>query len=372
MVIEHGGIKRHLDDFSLTIGVGCEVKHTCTRCAHGQIYLTVACDSRHVETFDITGAHFPVAVYHIIDGALVVLLEHTQPDDVLAYKEFLCDTHHLELTVTIEDDDIVNVRTVAHKLVFLQSRADKTFTTVDVEFLVSFSHFTCLNGVEIADLRESWVSLSIFILQELEPRSCYLYKISQVTVYLLYLGLDTGHQFVGFLLVEFQNALHLDFQQAQDIVLSHLTYQLWIERCESVVDMLADLIYIGRLLEFLVLIDTFFDEYLFQRAEMILLQQFVLANLQFLTNQVLGALYAMDKHIAHRQELWLVIFDDTAVGRDVNLTIREGIQGIDGLVAADTRSQMYQYLHFCRCQVVHTTCLDLTLLNGFGDAFAKR
>ena len=136
--------------------------------------------------------------------------------------------------------------------------------------------------------------------------------------------------------------------------------------------MLTNLVYVGRLLEFLVLIDTFFDEYLFQRAEMILLQQFVLANLQFLTNQVLGALYAVDKHIAHRQELWLIIFDDTAVGRDVNLTIREGIQGIDGLVAADTRSQMYQYLHFCRCQVVHTTCLDLTLLNGFGDAFAKR
>ena len=210
------------------------------------------------------------------------------------------------------------------------------------------------------------MSLSVFILQELEPRSRYLYQVGQVAVNLLYLGLDAGHQLVGLLLIELQDALHLDFQQAQDIVLSYLTYQLWIERRESVVDMLANLIYVGRLLEFLVLIDTLFDEYLFQRAEMILLQQFVLANLQLLANQVLGAFGRMYQHVAYGEELRFLVLDDTAVGRDVDFTVGEGIKRIDSLIARHAWCQVYLNLNLCRGQVGHVACFDLTFFNSFG------
>ena len=45
-----------------------------------------------------------------------------------------------------------------------------------------------------------------------------------------------------------------------------------------------------------------------------LFQQFALANLQFLSDEVLRAVYRVAQHVADGQELRLVVFDDAAVG----------------------------------------------------------
>ena len=260
MVVEYGGLERHLDDLRLAVGVGGEVEHTRARRAQREVHLAVSRDARDVEALDIARASLAVAIYHIINGALVVLLEHTQPDDVLAHEELFGHTHHLELTITIEDDDIVDVRAVAHKLVLLQSCADEALVAVDVEFLVGLGHLAGLDGVEVANLGESLMVLAILVLEELEPRCRHLGEVGQVAVYLVDLGLDASHQLVGLLLVELQDALHLDFQESQDVVFGHLAHQLRIVRCQSVVDMLADGIDGRCLFEFLILIDALLDE----------------------------------------------------------------------------------------------------------------
>ena len=89
--------------------------------------------------------------------------------------------------------------------------------------------------------------------------------------------------------------------------------------------MLADSINGRGLLEFLILIDTFFDEDLFERIEMQLFQQFVLANLQLLTNQVLSAFNTVFKNIRDRQELRLLVCYDAAVRGDVDFTVCKGV-----------------------------------------------
>ena len=83
-------------------------------------------------------------------------------------------------------------------------------------------------------------------------------------VYLLHLGADACHQFVGLVLVELQDACHLDLHQLEDIVLRHLAYEGGVVGCQSLVDVLAGGIHRGRLLELLVLIDALFDEDLLQ------------------------------------------------------------------------------------------------------------
>ena len=65
--------------------------------------------------------------------------------------------------------------------------------------------------------------LAVFVLQELEPVGGDLGEVCQVAVYFLDLCLQTGHELVGLVLVELQDALHLDFQQFQDIVLRYLS-----------------------------------------------------------------------------------------------------------------------------------------------------
>ena len=103
-----------------------------------------------------------------------------------------------------------------------------------------------------------------------------------------------------------------------------------------------------------------------------LLQEFVLANLQFLTDEVLGTLGTMDEHVAHGEELRLLVLDDAAVGRDVDFAVGEGIESVDGLVARYARCQMHLNLHLCRCQVGDVASLDLALLDGLGDALDER
>ena len=69
-----------------------------------------------------------------------------------------------------------------------------------------------------------------------------------------------------------------------------------------------------------------------KRSEEQLLKQLATTDLQLLAQEAHGAVYVVTQHIAHRQEAWLVVLDDAAVGRQVNLTVGEGIEGVDGLV----------------------------------------
>ena len=193
----------------------------------------------------------------------------------------------------------------------------------------------------------------------------HLHQVSQVAVYFLYLRLDARHQLVSLLLVEFQDALHLYFQQFQYVVLRHLAHQGGVVRRQSFVNMLAYGVNVGCLLKFLVLIDAFLDEYLLQRLEVQLLQQLALPDFQLLANQVFRAFRRVFQHIAHRQELWLVVLNHTAVGRYVDFAVREGIQRIQCLVARHSGSQLHLYLHLRRRQVFHVARLDFSLVNGF-------
>ena len=105
---------------------------------------------------------------------------------------------------------------------------------------------------------------SVFVLEELEPLGRHLHQIRQIAIYFFNLSFDAGHQLVGFVLVELQDALHLDFQQAQDVILGHLAYHLRIVGGQSLVNVFADAVDVGSLLKLLVLVDAFLDEYLLQ------------------------------------------------------------------------------------------------------------
>ena len=258
------GFERHLDDFCLAVGVGAEVHHLRARRALRQIVLLIARHRRHVETLDEAVAFLAVAIDCIIGRTGVVLLENVEIEHVFAHKHLLSHTDNLVFTVFVEDDDVIDIGAVADELVLLQTCADEAVRTVDVEFLVGFGHLRGLDGVEIADLRQSRMILAVFVLEELEPVGRHLHEVRQIAVYILNLCLQACHQLFCLVFVEFQDALHLDFQQFEDVILGHFTDQGGVVGRQSLVDMLADGVDGGRLFEFLILIDAFFDEDLLQ------------------------------------------------------------------------------------------------------------
>ena len=134
-------VECYLDHFGLAVGVGGEVHHTTAIGALSEVVLLVASHRGDVESLDEAGALLTIAVNGIVDGTRVVLLEHIDIQDVLAHEEFLGYAYNLVFSVFVEDDDIVEIRAVAYKLVFLQSGADKAVVAVDVELLVGLGHF---------------------------------------------------------------------------------------------------------------------------------------------------------------------------------------------------------------------------------------
>ena len=171
------GVERNLDDLCLAIGVGREIHDSRARCTLCHIVLPVANHGSHVETLHEAEALLSVTIHHIIDGTRVVLLEYVDIEHVFAHEHLFCHADHLVFTFLIEDDDIVEVGAVAHKLVLFQSCTDKAVCTIDVELLIGFSHLRGVDGVEIAYLRLARMILTIFVLEELEPIGCHLHEI---------------------------------------------------------------------------------------------------------------------------------------------------------------------------------------------------
>ena len=123
--------------------------------------------------------------------------------------------------------------------------------------------------------------------------------MGQVVVYFGYFRLQPGDELVRLVLVELQDAGHLDFHQLQNIVLGHFADELRVEGSEPFVDVLAGGVHVLGLFEFLVLVDTFFDEYLLQRGEVQGLQGLAALDVQFLAEQPQGIVDRLLQYRAH-------------------------------------------------------------------------
>ena len=135
----------------------------------------------------------------------------------------------------------------------------------------------------------------------------------QMVVNLGNLFLILGNGRITFVRIELKDTSHLDLHQFQDILTGHFADKVRFERVKAFVDMSNRLVHIFRLLKFLVFINTFFDEYLFQGGKEERFFQFPFLYLQFGTEQVKRVVSRMLQHIAYRQEVRLVVHNDTTI-----------------------------------------------------------
>ena len=362
------GFERYLYHFGLAVGVGSEVHDARTLGALGQVVLAVTSTAVDEETLDEAHALAAVAIDHVEDGAHIVLLEHLRPDYVLAHEELVGHLDDLVFAVAVEDDDVVYLGAVAHKLVFLESGAHEAVAAVDVELLGGLDYLGGFDGVKVAYLSVAWMVGAIFLDDILIPVDGHVGHVGQVVLYLLELFLDTRQQFVGLVLAVFQDALHLDFEQTQQVVACDAAHQLLLEWSKLLVEELHHGVLVGSLLKAGLLVHAFLDEDALERDEEQLLEQLVAAYLQLHPQQVFGVLDRVGQHVADGEEAGFVVLDYAAVGRNVGLAVGEGIERVDGLVGACARRQMYQYLHLGGGIVVDAAYLDFTFLYSLGDA----
>ena len=102
------GLELYLDNLGLAVGVGCEVGDARAGLALGEVVLAVAVGAGDGKALDVVGAATSVAVYHIIYGALVVLLVDAYVDDARANEHLLGHAHNLVAAILVEEDDVVD------------------------------------------------------------------------------------------------------------------------------------------------------------------------------------------------------------------------------------------------------------------------
>ena len=107
----------------------------------------------------------------------------------------------------------------------------------------------------------------VLLLQVFKPVAGHVNHAVEVTFYFFYLSFDACHEFVGFVLGELCYALHLDFEQAQDVFFAHFTHEEVVERGETFVNMLTYTVHACGILKFLILVDAFLDEDFFEGDE---------------------------------------------------------------------------------------------------------
>ena len=110
-----------------------------------------------------------VSIHHVVDGSRVVLFLHLKVNNVLPDEDFLCNLYNLVFSVLIENNDIVHIRTVANKLIFLQSRTNKALLAIDIQLLVRLYNTHGINILKVADFCQTRIFPTVFLLEILEP-----------------------------------------------------------------------------------------------------------------------------------------------------------------------------------------------------------
>ena len=358
------GFERHAYHLRLAVRIGGKIDDLRAGIALRQVVFLVAGDTRDVEAFHVVRAFLAVPIDHVIDSPLIAALEDGYVLDIRTYKDFLGYLHYLVFAVLMEDDEVVNVGAIEQVLVFLEARADKAFLAVDIEFLVVLHYRLDVDGAEITHLGAARVRLAVFGFEHLEPRDGIVREVVEVLHARFDLLLQVLHQFVRLLGVELGDTDHADLEELLDIFGAHLADELRFEGREGGIDELDEFLLVRRRLVALLLIDTVLDEDLLQRGVEILLLQLGFLYLQLPFEERLGVIRGESEEVADGGEDRFLVLYHAAVGTDVDLAIREGIECVYRFVGRRAGRQLHHDTRRISGKIVYLTDLDFPFLVG--------
>ena len=258
------GFQGYLDDFSFSIGIGGEVGDTGVGSTLCHIVFAVTHHGSDGKTLDIACPLLAVTVADIVDGTFVVLLKNVGIKYILAHELLVGHRCDDIFSIAEEDNHVIYGRAVAYEFVFLQSSSDETLFAVDVQLFVGFDDFGCFDGVEVTQFRAAGEGFAVLVLQHTEPVDGIFHDVCQMVVYLLYVLSHACYQFLCLVGVEFEDTCHLYLHQPEDVFLGHFADKSRVVGSQALIDMFAGGIHVFGLFKLLILVNTFFNEYLFE------------------------------------------------------------------------------------------------------------
>ena len=228
-------LQGYADNLCFAVGVSGEIDNFRPRFALRKIVLFITRHACDVETFHVVYSAFAVAVHYVVDGADIVLLEDGDVQNIRTDEQLFRHTHDLVFAVAVENDDIVDIRTIEQELVFLQACAHKTVSVVDVQLLVGLNNGFNIDIGKVANLGLARIAAAVLLLEHLKPCNRIFGQMVEVVYGCLDLFLQILHQFVSLLGIELGDADHADIKQTFDIFGAHFANQFRLERLQSTV-----------------------------------------------------------------------------------------------------------------------------------------
>jgi hypothetical protein len=355
------------EHFGLSVGVHAHVEDAAAGRAFGDGVFAVARDAFDGAALHHDGALLSVAVEDVVNRPFVVALEDADVLDAGRIEGLVAHLRHHIVARAGEDDDFVDVGTVADVFVLLHGVADAEESTfaVDVEFGVGDDHFRRLDAVESPDFGAAFAVPAVSLPYPFVPCHGIVGQMFEVVADCLHLLLDAFYLVVGLRRIVFRNADEAQFGQLHHILARHLAPQQLFEGFEACVHGIVSLL--ARFAAFDGLIDFVLDEDAFERGHVPLLVEFAEADAQFRAEQVFGAFGTPAQDFADADEVRLLVGYDARVGRYGDFAVGEGVQGVDGLVGRFVGAHVDDDFHLFGGVVVHFPYLDFSLFVGLDD-----
>ena len=338
----------------------------------GDVVLLVARDGLDSAALHHDRAVLAVAVQHVVDRALVVALEDPDVVDALLEEGLVAHLGDDVAAVLREDDHVVDVRAVADRFGVLHRLADaeEALGAVDVELGIGHGDLRGLDVVELTQLGAALLALAVLVADTLVVGHGVLGEMVEVVLRGLDVLLDLTDLVVGLVAVVTRDADELQFRQALHVGERDLAAQPFLERFEPLVHggvgLFAALAALDELVELVL------DENAFERRGMPGFVQFAEPDLQLASQQPLGMLGRAAQDFAHAQEMGFLLPDDAGVGRDRNLAVGEGVEGVDGFVARLVGRNLDDDFDLVGRIVVDLPDFDLALVVGLDDRLLDR
>ena len=250
-------------DLAALGGVAGEVEDAGAGFTFGQVILLIAGHATGGEVLGQGGAGLTVAVNHAVgEGVGLGAVEDVDMENVLTEEGLVADFADFEGAVLGDGNYVVEAGAFADGFVLLHAGSGEAFFAIHVEGLVGDDDFLRDDFLEGGELGLTLAAFAVFLLQFLEPLDGVFGEVFEVLLGLgdgIFEGLDL---FVGFEAVELGDALDLDFEQAEDVVLRDLALEKFFVGLEAGIDGLDHSL--PGLFLFDPAVDAFFDKDLFQ------------------------------------------------------------------------------------------------------------
>lgn len=359
--------EEHFYDLGLAVGIGTEVAKLGALGCASYVILSVASYASDAEALSKGNASLAIGINGIVDRAGIVLFEDSDMHDARADINLLINLLDDVATVGVEDNDVVEVGAIGHVIAFLEAEAHKTILTVDIEFLVALGHLGSLDIIERADLGEAVFADTILFLDAAKMGNGEIDDMVDIVLRLAHILLEGNEFILSSLAIELEDTRHLDFEQVEDIVAGHAAHQLDVIGLEIGLEAGIDMSNCGidvlGLLKLLILINTLLDENLLEGEGVPLLSELIEKDLQLLAEEIHGAIRAMAKDFGNAHKVWLAVHNDASVGRDGDFAIREGVEGIDGLIGRCASGEMDYNLGMGGRKILNLTDLNLLIVD---------